>query len=159
MNAEYSEEIFDILRNYLVQDNWKFDFDDEKGIFRFYLSISGKLKQLRYFITVKSDSYVIYANSPIGADVSDENVMKEMADFICRANYGLRNGNFEIDMRDGEIRYKVFVNCEGVVVNLSEQLIKESILIPSVMFERYAPGMLDVMFKDSKAEEAILKCE
>ena len=159
MSAEYSEEIFDILRNYLVNDDWKFDFDEERGIFRFYLSISGKLKQLRYFITVKNDSYVVYANSPIGADANDENVMREMADFICRANYGLRNGNFEFDMRDGEIRYKVFVNCEGDELNLSDLIIKESLLLPSIMFERYAPGILDVIFREAKAEDAISKCE
>ncbi|MBQ2617564.1 MAG: hypothetical protein IJG51_05240 [Synergistaceae bacterium] len=157
MSAEYSEEIFDILRNYFIEDNWKFDADEERGIFSFNLSIDSKLKVLRYFVSVKNDSYTVYANSPIGADTDDENIMTEMAKFICRANYGLRNGNFEFDMRDGEIRYKVFVNCDGV--NPSDQIIKESLIIPSVMFERYAAGMLDVMFKDSRAEDAISKCE
>ena len=157
MSEEYSEEIFDILRNYFIENDWKFDSDEEKGFFSFNLSIDSKLKRLRYFITVKNNAYIVYANSPIGADTDDENIMKEMAEFICRANYGLRNGNFEIDMRDGEIRYKVFVDCNGIIP--SAEIIQGSLLIPSVMFERYAPGILDVMFKDSKAENAISKCE
>ena len=157
MSTGYSEEIFDILRNYFIEDNWKFDTDEERGLFSFNLSIDSKIKQLRYFITVKNDSYVVYANSPIGADANDENIMREMACFVCRANYGIRNGNFEFDMRDGEIRYKVFVDCDGIIP--SAEIIKGSLLIPSVMFERYAPGILDVIFKDSKAEDAISKCE
>ena len=56
MSTGYSEEIFDILRNYFIEDNWKFDTDEEKGLFSFNLSIDSKIKQLRYFITVKNDS-------------------------------------------------------------------------------------------------------
>lgn len=32
--------------------------------------------------------------------------MKRTAEFLTRANYGLVFGNFEMDMHDGEIRYK-----------------------------------------------------
>lgn len=98
MNTGYSEEIVEIIRNFLIEDDWKFEFDEEKGVFRFGVGIDSKLKHLRYFIPVKSDSFVVYAISPIEADSDDEAIMKEMADFICRANYGLRNGNFELDM-------------------------------------------------------------
>ncbi len=157
MAAEYSEEIVEIIRSFLVGDDWKFDFDEERGVFTFGVSIESKLKHLRYFIPVRDDSYVVYAISPIEADSDDKDVMREMADFVCRANYGLRNGNFELDMSDGELRYKVFVDCDGVTP--SEEVVKGSIIIPSVMFDRYAPGMLDIMFKGSTAEEAISKCE
>ncbi|MBR0278490.1 MAG: hypothetical protein IJQ75_00725, partial [Synergistaceae bacterium] len=108
-------------------------------------------------IPVRDDSYTVYARSPIEADCDDKNVMKEMSDFICRANYGLRNGNFELDMTDGELRYKTFVDCDGITP--SEEIVKGSIIIPAMMFDRYAPGMLDIMFKGSTAEEAIAKCE
>ncbi len=157
MNAGYSEEIVDVIKGFLVEDDWHFDFDEERGVFKFGVSIESKLKHLRYFIPVREDAYTVYAVSPIEADSDDDSVMKEMADFICRANYGLRNGNFELDMTDGEVRYKCFVDCDGITP--SEEIVKGSIIIPSVMFDRYAPGMLDIMFKGSKAEEAIAKCE
>ena len=157
MSEGYSEEIVEAIRDFLAEDDWNFEFDEERGIFRFNLSIDSKLKRLRYYITVKNDSYTAYATSMIDADSDDKNVMKEMAEFICRANYGLRSGNFELDMNDGEIRYKVFVDCNGITP--SEEIVKRSIIIPSVMFERYSPGLLDVMFKGSTAEEAISKCE
>lgn len=155
--SRYSEEIADIIRTFLTEDDWKFDFDEERGIFRFGVAITSKLKNLRYFVPVREDAYTVYAISPIDADAEDKDVMNEMASFICRANYGLRNGNFELDMTDGEIRYKTFVDCDGSMP--SEEIVKGSIIIPSMMFDRYAPGILDIMFKGSTAEEAIAKCE
>ena len=157
MSEGYSEEIVDVIRTFLVDDDWKFEFDDERGIFRFGVAIESKLKNLRYFIPVREDAYTVYAICQIEADSDDKDIMKEMAEFICRANYGLRNGNFELDMTDGEIRYKVFVDCDGITP--SEEIVKGSIIIPSVMFDRYAPGMLDIMFKGAKAEDAIATCE
>ena len=157
MASEYSEEIVGVIRDFLVSDDWKFEFDEEHGVFRFGVGIESKLKHLRYLIPVREDSYVVYAISPLDTDCDDKNVMKEMADFICRANYGLRNGNFELDMTDGEIRYKVFVDCDGIIP--SEEIVKGSIIIPSLMFDRYAAGILDIMFKEATAEDAIAKCE
>ena len=31
------------IRGFLLDDDWKFDFDDEKGIFRFGVNIDGKM--------------------------------------------------------------------------------------------------------------------
>ncbi len=157
MGEGYSEEIVEVIRSFLIDDDWKFDFDDERGIFRFGVAIESKLKNLRYFIPVREDAYTVYAICQIEADSDDKDIMKEMAEFICRANYGLRNGNFELDMSDGEIRYKTYVDCDGVIP--SEEVVKGSIIIPAMMFDRYAPGLLDVMFKGATAEDAIAKCE
>lgn len=154
----YSEDIANEIRGFLLDDDWKFDFDDEKGIFRFGVNIDGKMKHVNYFVPVRDDSYTVYAISPISADSDDEEVMRNITEFICRANYGLRNGNFEIDIRDGEIRYKVFVDCDGGILP-SRDVIRGSVIIPAMMFERYSPGILDVVFKGSTAAEAIEQCE
>lgn len=157
MNTDYSEEIVAVIRSFLIEDDWKFSFDDERGVFSFELGITSKLNSLKYIIPVKSDSFLVYARAPIKADTDDDEVMHEMAEFICRANYGLRNGNFEFDLSDGELGYKVFVDCDGITP--SEAIIRKSVLIPSLMFDRYAPGILGIMFKGSSAEDAISKCE
>ena len=156
-DENYSQDIVDEIRGFLIDDDWKFDFDDEKGIFRFGVNIGGKMKHVNYFLPVRDDSYTVYAISPINGDSDDPRVMNGLAEFVCRANYGLRNGNFELDMRDGEVRYKVFVNCEGLLP--SRDIVRESIIIPAMMFERYSPGVLDVIFKGVSAAEAISQCE
>ena len=156
-DENYSEDIVSEIRGFLLDDDWKFDFDDEKGIFRFGVNIDGKMKHVNYFMPVRDDSYTVYAISPVSGDPEDPLTMSAIADFVCRANYGLRNGNFEVDMTDGEIRYKVFVECDGIVP--SREIIRGSIIIPAMMFERYSPGLLDVIFKGVSAADAIAKCE
>ena len=156
-DEDNTEEIVEMIRDFLTEDDWHFNFDEENGCFMFNISIDGKLQHLRYVVYVKDDGYTVYAVSPINADKDDPSVMSRMADFICRANYGLRNGNFELDMRDGEIRYKIFIDCDEILPN--KNIVRNSIIIPSVMFERYSAGIIDVMFKDSSAEDAISKCE
>ena len=89
-SREYSRPIAEAIDNYLIENDWSISFDEESGVFRFGLSIDGKLKQIRYVIVVNEQSYTSYAISPIGADKDDARIMKEMAEFTCRANYNLK---------------------------------------------------------------------
>ena len=157
-DENFSQDIADEIKGFLLDDDWKFDFDEEKGVFKFGVNIDGKMKHVNYFVPVRDDSYTVYAISPVSADSDDPQCMNAITEFICRANYGLRNGNFEVDMRDGEIRYKVFVDCDGGQIP-TRDIIRGSIIIPAMMFERYSPGILAVIFAGKSAAEAIEPCE
>ena len=80
-----------------------------------------------------------------------------MADFICRANYGMKNGNFELDMMDGEVRYKCYVDCDGALP--CTDVIRNSVYCPAQMLERYGAGIVDIVCLDGSAADAISKCE
>lgn len=156
-NRAYSKNIADAINSFLTEDDWHFSFDDQCGLFKFGLNLKGRIKKVSYIVDVKDDEYVVYAISPIGADEKDEKMMAVMAEFICRANYGLKNGNFELDMRDGEIRYKSFVDCEGLTP--TTEMVRNSIHCPAAMFDRYGDGIVDIIFGNSTAKEAVAKCE
>lgn len=156
-NRTYSKSIADAINSFLTEDDWHFSFDDQCGLFKFGLNLKGRIKNVRYIVDIKDDEYVVYAISPIGADEDDEKMMAIMAEFICRANYGLKNGNFELDMRDGEIRYKSFVDCEGLTP--TTEMVRNSIHCPAAMFDRYGDGIVDIIFGNSTAKEAVAKCE
>lgn len=156
-NRTYSKSIADAINSFLTEDDWHFSFDDQRGLFKFGLNLKGRIKNVRYIVDVKDDEYVVYAISPIGADEDDEKKMAIMAEFICRANYGLKNGNFELDMRDGEIRYKSFVDCEELTP--TTEMVRNSIHCPAAMFDRYGDGIVDIIFGNSTAKEAVAKCE
>ena len=156
-NRSYSKNIADAINSFLTEDDWHFSFDDQRGLFKFGLNLKGRIKKVSYIVDVKDDEYVVYAISPLGADEDDEKMMAIMSEFICRANYGLKNGNFELDMRDGEIRYKSFVDCEGLTP--TTEMIRNSIHCPAAMFDRYSAGIVDIIFGNSTAKEAIEKCE
>lgn len=155
---KYSVEIAKAVQEFMEDDDWHFSFDDRDGIFSFGLAARNKIKHLNYHILVRNDGYTVYAVSPIGGDQDDKEMMLNMSEFICRANYGLRNGNFELDFDDGEIRYKVFVDCDGGVVPACG-IIKNSIYTAASMFKRYSGGILDIINQNVPAKNAIAKCE
>lgn len=156
-NKTYSKDIANAISRFLTEDDWHFLFDEQRGMFKFGLSLKSRMKTINYLIDVKDDEYVVYAVSPIGADRKDEKMMASMADFFCRANYGLKNGNFELDMRDGEIRYKSYVDCEGITP--TTDIVRNSIHCPGAMFNQYGDGIVDIIFGGASAKDAIAKCE
>lgn len=154
---EYSNELVNLVNKFLVDDEWHFSFDEDTGVFDFGLRVKSKIQKINYIVDVHEDEIIVYGMCPIGADHTDSNMMAQMAEFLCRANYGLKNGCFELDFRDGEVRFKSFIDCEDVMP--STEVIKNSIYCTAAMFKRYAPGIVDIIFSGCTAKEAIAKCE
>ena len=84
--------------------------------------------------------------------------MNTMARFLTRANNGLRNGNFELDLNDGDISFKSFCCCRGLVAP-SDEMIAESIQCPAAMFDKYEAGILGILFQGISDKEAEERCE
>jgi len=80
-----------------------------------------------------------------------------VAEFVCRANYGMIVGNFEIDLDDGEVRYKTSVDIEGVTA--TRQLIQNLVAPNVITMDRYLPGLLSVAFGGKHPAEAIAEIE
>lgn len=153
----YSNEIANVVKEFLIKDNWRYSFNEDFGIFDFGLNVRSKLQKIKYFIDIKTSEMIIYGICPICAQSDDKEMMTEMTEFICRANFGLKNGCFEIDFRDGEIRYKSYVDCNDVLP--SAEVVKNSIYCTAAMYERYADGILAIIFAGVSAKEAIAMCE
>ena len=154
---EYSDEIVNVIKKFLADDDWIYSFDEDTGIFRFDLKIRSKIQIISYVIDVHDDEFVTYGMCPISADHEDHEMMAQMAEFISRANYGLKNGCFEMDFRDGEIRFRSFVDCENWIPSVA--VVKNSVHCTAVMIKRYAPGIVDIIFGGATAKDAITKCE
>lgn len=154
---KYSETIANVINTFLTEDEWNYSFDEDEGVFRFNLSLNSKIKSISYVIRVRKDSYLVYAVSPVGVDAEDKKAVSSMAEFICRINYGLNNGSFDFDVSDGEITYRCFVDCNGIVP--TSGMVETSIHCPGSMFKRYGDGIVNVAFGYSTAEEAAEHCE
>ena len=153
---EYSDEIVNVVKKFLAEDNWHYSFNEDTGIFRFGLRIRSKIQNISYVIDVHDDEFIVYGMCPIAADRKDPEMMAQMAEFICQANFGMKNGCFELD-RDGEIRFRSFVDCEDLLPSTS--VVKNSVYCTAAMFKRYAAGIVDIIFGGAKAKDAITKCE
>ena len=154
----YSPEIAQVIMEHLEEHNMQLvAYDERGGSIGFVMRLLGQISFIHYIIHVHENSYTVVAICPVSPNIGDSAVLSAMAEFIARANYGLKNGNFEIDFRDGEIRYKCFVDCENQIP--SQSIIHNSIAIPAAMMKRYARGIINVLYKEMDAETAVEDCE
>lgn len=151
----YTFEIARKINNWFDKDNWKYTFDEEKGVFKTGIQIHGKLKRCMVYIAVEEESFQSYGTIDIGVD---EDKIDDVAVFLTRVNFGLKYGNFELDYRDGEIRYQYAVDCHGGMM-LTDEIIGRAVYVPALMFQKYGDGLLAVLFGISSPEETIAKIE
>lgn len=88
---------------------------------------------------------------------AEEKCYSKISEYLHRANYGLRNGNFEFNYGSGEIRYKIFVDFENR--ELSKDVVARSIFMPIFMFDRYGRGLIKLMLNEGNPEELIEDAE
>jgi hypothetical protein len=80
-----------------------------------------------------------------------------VAEALCRINYGLILGNWEMDVRDGEIRYKTSVDVRGV--EPSVEMVQHLVFMNVVMTDRYLPALLGVAYGQQSPEAAVAAVE
>lgn len=154
----YSTEIAQAIKDHLCACETKLvAFNQENGSFGFSMHLDSQISFIHYVIKVFESSYIVVAICPVSPAAGNSAVLAAMAEFICRANYGLKNGNFEMDFRDGQLRYKCFVDCGEQIP--SQSVVRSSIGVPAAMMERYAAGIIGILYKGMDAESAVKECE
>jgi hypothetical protein len=145
---------FETLSQFLDKDGWYPQRLDEKYIFR--MGFNGKNGQLTCFAQIRVDleQLIIYAVAPVKVP---EETRVAIAEYITRANYGLRIGNLEMDFNDGEIRYKSSLDFEGET--LTPQFIKMAIYPAVQTLDHYLPGLMTVIYGGKSPEEAVAEVE
>ena len=153
----YSMSIRRAIERFLTADDWRYTVNEEKELIRMGVNINSKLKETTLIIDLRDEFYIVYATINVEAD---DECREAGAEFLTRANYGMRWGNFELDMNDGEIRYKVLVDCGDDCDCLpTNSVIKNSIYIPAQMMQKYGNALLAVMYGFKTPKEAVEEAE
>ena len=81
----------------------------------------------------------------------------QVCEYINRANYGLRVGNFEMDFSDGEVRFRTTIPIvqDGEI----HDEVQRQIFISFATFDQYIPGVLGVAFGQLTPSQAIKLAE
>lgn len=138
---------------YLDGVKWHYTVDEDRPIVRCSVALKGKLKSCKLVIHLLEKCFIVYAYVSVRADAD---CRAAICDYLQRANFGLRWGNFEMDMNDGEIRYKVLVDCGDDADHLpTDSLLRRSFYFPPAMLDKYGDGMLSVMYGMETPEAAI----
>lgn len=143
------------LTEYLDSQEWNYTVHEDKN----YVSMRMNMKTVDSCACIMSiiDETTLLCYSVFPIKVPEERRVA-VAEFLCRANYGLYHGNFEIDFRDGEVRYKT----TGMTTEedpIDEECIGRLINLGFAMTDRYAPGILSVLYANDSPASAIERIE
>jgi len=152
--SENALRAYETLGEYLRDDEWYPQQIDNIHTYR--VGYSGSNGQVTCFAQIIPDleQFIFYVLCPVKAD---EGARLAVAEYITRANFGLRIGNLELDFRDGEVRYKCSIDFDSAT--LTRQLIKNAIYPAVQTMDRYLGGLLKVMYGGSSPADAIAEVE
>jgi hypothetical protein len=145
---------FETLGEFLEQDGWFPQKVEEKNMYR--ASFAGKNGDFRCYAQILPalEQFLFYAVAPVR--VPDE-IRPAVAEFITRANYGMRIGNFEMDYSDGELRYKSCIDFEGETLTFN--WIRHAIYPAVLTMNHYFPSLMSVIYGGRTPYEAISEVE
>ena len=146
--------VYDAMVRFFREDDWKFEQVEGKPILRMgFAGDNGKWTCVARAIE-DAQQFIFYSLAPVSVP---EDKRREMAEFITRANYGMRIGNFEMDFSDGELRYKSSIDVEDD--RLSSPLIRHMVYPNVLMMDKYLPGILGILYGNKTARQAVEEIE
>ncbi len=150
----YQETLFDSIINFFDQDDWSYVKIEDNTALR--LAFEGDTGRWNCYAKAREEQkqFAFYSICPFKVP---EDKRLTIAEFITRANYGMINGNFELDFNDGEIRYKTSIDVDGD--KLSFAIIKNLVYANVTMMDEYLPGIIAVIEGDVSPIEAIRAIE
>lgn len=144
------------LIRYLTKENWSF-FRGEHAILT---HVTGKNGSYRIILDAREESnpneriLLVYVTSPVKVPAEKRLVV---AEYTTRANWGVVVGNFEMDFRDGEVRYK---GClEYADGELTDEMMELLIHKCAAAMDTYFPGLMRIIYSDVDAVTAIRPVE
>lgn len=133
---------------------WFFNPHLDKGfIHLLYKGDNGEWGCMAYPLEA-AERLAFYSVAPVRCP---EGRRAEMMEFLHRANHDMVIGNFEMDLSDGEIRYKTSLDVEGV--ELVPALVRNIVRPNCRMMDAYLPGMMSLIYSGASAAEAIHQVE
>ena len=147
----YSGILADTLREVFSAAGILATFEDKNGIgiFTIRMKLRCRLQSAQMMVLVREDNYSTITTLPLTADTDHR---LAMAEYLTRVNWGMRNGNFELNMTDGEIRYKTYVHGGTETPDMGAARL--AVMLPFLMIDRYGDGLIDVLFGFKTPREA-----
>src|SRR5262245_4344882 len=146
--------IFSRLIDYMQEEGWNFDILEGETVLRFHFK--GSAGRLICYADVDEEKQWLTFYSYLPVNAPDDRLM-DVAEFVCRANRGMRIGNFELDFDDGEVRYKTSIDIEGG--ELTSKMIENLLRANLSTMNRYFKGLMELIYGHGDAEELIRQIE
>ena len=116
--------------------------------------VNSELSSVKIFLRVENGILGIRTLAPIKAS---EDKRAAMAEYLLRANYGMKLGGFDFDFNDGEISFRVYLYCPDSVPTHAQ--IDRALRVSVAMIDRYGDGMLKVINGNEEPAKVIQEIE
>lgn len=146
------------VEQYLRNNDWHFSSEHEDNHSIIEGNIGGiggtVVDSVRFRLIIDDDDMQNYTSCPVKFK---EDKKKSVMEFITRANYGLKYGEFEMDLRDGELLFHMTLPA---CLAEDEKMCEKLIHIPPSMFKKYIKGIEQVAyFGATNIEKEVDECE
>lgn len=134
-------QLYNAVVDYLTEDGWHFGVAQEDVALHFGFQGRNNLWQCLCIVDEDKGFVRFYSIAPV---IVPEESRGAVSEFLTRANYGLPLGNFEMDYRDGEVRFKTSIDVEGgeLTPTMIENLLKSNL----TTMDQYLPGLMRVLY-------------
>lgn len=97
-----------------------------------------------YVFTQKDPEQVVFFSvCPV---VAPPNKHVKMAEFLTRVNFNLLVGNFDMDFKTGQIRFKTSLNVEND--RLTPALLRNLVFANLSIMDSYLPGIMKLIYNE-----------
>ncbi len=149
--AAAQKSLFERVAGYLDANDWNFTANEEKSFFSMGCRI--KDASVRVVLDVaESDDWgrvLTYSTFPVYVP---EHRRTAVAECLARINYVMVFGNFEMDLKDGEVRVRTVVEAYG---ELGDALIERVLNSNLGTTDRYFAPILAVAFGNAAPETVL----
>jgi hypothetical protein len=145
-----STTVFATIVRFFRGQPWAYREETERSLVSF--EYAGQAGTWRTYTTAfeEAQQVAVYGVVPFAIEAEQRAAAAEL---ITRINFGLVIGNFELDLSDGEVRYKTSLDFEGG--RLTEPLLLQLVRSNLSVMEHYLPAFIAVSTRSSSAVDAL----
>lgn len=131
-NMKKAQEVYATIIRMLDTRDWKYSKHEEDLLIK--SGLRGEDLPVEFILVVNPRNQVVQFISRLPFDIPEDKRV-DGAIAVCTANYGLIDGSFDYDLRDGEIRYRL--TCSYRDSQLSEDLFEYMIMAAASTVDNY----------------------
>ncbi len=146
--------LYETLVSYFEKDGWTFRRIDEHHAIE--MPVAGEHGTFRLVAIADEERNILRFLTFVEGRVPEPR-RRDIMEYLTRANYGLLLGNFEMDLGDGEVRFKCSVDLEGAP--LSYALYQNLLYVSVGVADRYFPGFVRVLQGSADPLAAVAEIE
>jgi hypothetical protein len=145
--------IFETVGGWLEEQGIEYETRDEQS---FSFNYKGENALWPCFVICREEEAQVLFYSVAPVSVAPESRV-DVAEMVLRANYGAVLGGFELDVDDGEVRYRTGLDVSDT--KLDPVMFRNIVLMNLLMMDTYMPALLAVIHGGVVPSIAVEKTE